>query len=406
MSQWEITSEEQIKKLVGILRNFFNYLLHHDVCPEYKDQINTARSLCDEATKEIWDITRMTPLLPGDFNMACSEIFGGMYHGLYSADSSWMDEADKALRNGISWDRARNVFKIGIAANASDEMFSIYRQQLSEKKCRVVSTEETGFEITEIVHADEKALSLYAQPEHAGLRTLGKLRAKTWFSPDPPEDDLTVEEEAYLKLNPPEIKHYEFWVEQEILEKCAVGTKIITTIRETSFGLTYFDAIGGINCSFYQMIPNELMEDWREIEKEWLPMKYNKHTATKKSDQDQGGSIEDTEGQDTAGQQNGIGKEKEGMDRATKDAKENQPFEDESTPDEGILAAGVGKSKGETQGKVRDQPDKNNAGLGKQAESDFGVEVHKVGVELKKVPGNADSITQENFDLKPIQANQ
>ena len=403
MNEWELVSEEQTRKFVGIIRNFLNYLLHHDVCPEYKDQIDAARSLCDKATKEIWNITKMRPLLPGDFNMACSEIFGGMYQGLYSADSTWMDEADKAFRSGISREQARNVFKIGIAANANDEMFPKYRQQLSEKKCQLISSEETGFEITEIIHADETALSLYAQPQSTGLKILGRMKARTWLSPNTPDEDLTEEEEAYLKMNPPPIKDYEFWVEEEILEKCAVGMKIEATIRETSFGLTYFDAINGIHCSFYQMIPNELMGDWREIEKEWLPMKYNKHKVAKRSVRDQDGSVGSTEGQDAPEDQKGLGLARAGFDKATEDIREDKQSGDEPESagiNKGLVVAGTDKDYGELPPEVEDQPEEDGAGSRDSAEAGFGVEVYKAGAELRKVPGNADAIIEENFDVK------
>lgn len=58
LAQWELTSEDKVKHLVGIIRNFLNYLLYHDVCPEYKDQIYAARALCDRASTEIVRISR------------------------------------------------------------------------------------------------------------------------------------------------------------------------------------------------------------------------------------------------------------------------------------------------------------------------------------------------------------
>lgn len=294
-ARWELTSEDQVKRLVGILRNFFNYLLHHDVCPEYKDQINSARALCDTAVKEIWDITVMTRLLPGDFNMACSDIFGGMYQGMYSANQEWLAGLDIECHSGIAPEKARRAFKYGIAANASDEMFPLYREQLTTKTYSNISTEDIGFEVTELILPNENTLNLYGQEQCAGLKVLGKMKAKTWFSPHAPDEDLTESEEELSKANPPKAKVYEFWVEEEILEKCAIGMKVEAAVRQTSFGLTYFDAIHGVHCSFYQLIPNELMSDWKEIEKEWLPMK-GTTTDAKSSDEARQQDIEDDEG--------------------------------------------------------------------------------------------------------------
>ena len=369
--------------------------MHHDVCPEYEDQIKAARSLCDKAAEELWNITEMNPLLPGDFNMACSEIFGGTYQGLYSSTRSWMEEADTVPNVGISPERARHAFKIGIAANASDEMFPVYRQQLAAKDCKIISTEDIAFEITEIIPASETALSLYGQQQSAGLKPLGKIKAKTWFNPNAPEDDLTEEEEAYLKANTPQTRKYEFWLEEDILEKCKVGMKFEATVRETSFGLTFFDAINGIMCSFYHSIPNELMEDWREIEKEWLPFKDNKYIAAKKA-ADKSNNMPDAIGDKGAGKDH-----EEEPSEFMETNKEDDQLEADSQDvimDPNIVAAGYDDEEFEKySSEAQNQPGE------KKSEINFSVEVHKAGEELKEVNGNTGTILQENFDVKRVE---
>lgn len=387
--------------MVGVIRNFLNYLLHHDVCPEHKDQIDSARVLCDKATKELWNIASMTPVLPGDFNMACSEIFGGMYQGLYSTDQTWMGESDTLHSLGIGPERARQAFKIGIAANSSDEMFQIYRQQLSTKSCRRASTEETAFEITEIGHPTETVLGLYAQQQSAGLKTLGKMKAKTWSSANAPEEDITEAEEAFLKANPPKFKNYEFWVEEEILKNCEVGMKFEATVRETSFGLSYFDAIGGVYCSFYQLIPNNLMEDWREIEKEWLPPKYNKNKAAKREAEAQEVSAGGDEGQGNIEDHTEPLADEQGIEAITEEGKEGTEAED-TYVNANMVAAGYDEEVGKKKPETEEEPGDIDADSEETVERGFGVEVQKVGVEVKKVTGNARTVTQENFDVKRI----
>ena len=262
-----------VKYNINIIRNFLNYLLHHDVCPEFKNQINAARAICDKAQKELWSIAELLPLLPGDFNMACSVIFGGMYQGMYSDNEQWMEGLDLDMNTGISPDKARRIFKIALAANANDDIFENYRKQLADKTCRVVSTEETGLEVTELIFPNHEALSLYSQYQCDGLKIIGRMRAKTWFCPDREDEDLTEEEEAALAATPPVIKDHEFWVEEELLKKCFVGMKFETTVSQLNFGVSFFDAITGVHCSFYQVLPNNLMEGWRQPEKEWLPMR-------------------------------------------------------------------------------------------------------------------------------------
>ncbi|CAD6576268.1 MAG: hypothetical protein ASARMPREDX12_007814 [Alectoria sarmentosa] len=279
-SQFELHSEEKIEYFVGIIRNFFNYLLHHDVCPDYKDQIYAARTLCDKAEKELWAISQCSPMLPGDVNKSCSEIFGGMYQGMWSDNQEWLQGRDIDYDIGISPQHARKVFKYALAVNADDNTLKTYRQQLEDKATKVVSVHEnTGFEVTELIFATQDTLNFYAQPECVDLKPVGKMRAKTWIIPTSADDDLTEAEEVTLAAKVPETKYYEFWVEDEILSKCVVGMKLEATVTELSFGVSYFDALFGVHCSFYQLLPNELMAGWRTPEKEWLPMRKKTEAA-------------------------------------------------------------------------------------------------------------------------------
>lgn len=296
---------------------------------------------------------------------------------------------------GISPERARNVFKIGLAANASEEMFPKYRQQLNERSCRVVSVGDVGFEVTDIILANETVLSLYGQQQFAGLKSIGKMKAKTWISPHASEEDLTEEEETYLKANGPELKTYEFWVEEEILKNCAVGMKFEATVRETSFGLTYFDAFLGVHCSFYKLLPNELMSDWKEIEKVWLPMKKKNMLASSAGPEDQEQGLEDDE---EKGQSASV---KQVEDAAGKDnsATATEAEADDFKVNTNIVAAGYDddfEEKVDDGAELQQMSEK----MEETVEEGFGVEVHKVGVELMEVTGNTDAVVQEIFDVK------
>lgn len=219
-------------------------------------------------------------MLPGDVNKSCSEIFGGMYQGMWSDNQEWLQGRDLDYDIGISPQHARKVFKYALAVNADDDTLKTYRQQLEDKATKIVSVHEnTGFEVTEIIFATQDTLNFYAQPECADLKPIGKMRAKTWIIPTSADDDLTEAEEVTLAAKVPETKYYEFWVEDEILSKCVVGMKLEATVTELSFGVSYFDALFGVHCSFYQLLPNELMAGWRTPEKEWLPMRKKREGA-------------------------------------------------------------------------------------------------------------------------------
>lgn len=384
-SQFELHSEEKIKYFIGIIRNFFNYLLHHDVCPDYKDQVYAARTLCGKAEKELWSNSQCKALLPGDFNKSCSEIFGGMYQGMWSANQEWMQGMDLDYDVGISPHHARKVFKYALAAIADDDTHKKYKKQLEEKATKIASVNEnTGFEVTEILFPAQEILDFYAQPEVADLKPVGKMRAKTWIIPTAPEEDLTEEEEAALAAKTPEIKHYEFWVESEILSHCVVGMKLEGTVTELSFGISYFDALAGVHCSFYQLLPNELMAGWREPEKEWLPMRKKTGAADNRD-----ANFDDIPGE--------VGDE-DMLDDGT--APEEQLPEN---TENGMQNAGDESQR--TNGNTL-QVIENDGNLGKNGKStavqmsDAAIEVRETEAKLIQVPGNADKVLEKTFDIE------
>ena len=82
-------------------------------------------------------------------------------------------------------------------------------------------------------------------------------------------------EEIALANAPKETKFYEFWIEDDVLCNCFPGMKLDVTVTELSIGISYFDKIHGIYCSFFDISVNQRMADWREPEGEgnWLPMR-------------------------------------------------------------------------------------------------------------------------------------
>lgn len=271
--------EEKIKLCTSTIHNFLNYLLYHNVCPEYKDDVNAARAACLQADKELCQIARAHAMLPGKFNEACSMIYGGTCQEMYIGDQDWARELGSFT--GMNPKLARQTFKIGFTANATDEMFEKYKSQSQSGTISIASAVETGLEVTELILANRDVLKLYDHPDAKSLRALGKMKARTWIHPGEPDDDRTEEEKQQQQEEeragagagagpgtggaPREVaEEYEFWIEDELLQRCFVGMKLETTIRRLSFGLDFFDYLAGAYCSFYTILPNELMVGWRE----------------------------------------------------------------------------------------------------------------------------------------------
>ena len=268
-----LNPEKDVKSRTLVIRNFLNYLLHHDVCPEYMDQIHAARRVCDLADKELPMTISAKFRLPGDFNLSCSELFGGSLQGIGTENPEWVAGID-TIGVGISPEKARQAFKVALAVHGSDELSRRYREQNAAEGVKIISDQDIGLEITGIMPTDDMIRHFYkSHPAAKGLEPVGKLRAKTWHSAYSPILDLTEEEALVASQKANLVEEYEFWVEDHVLEKCFVGMKLSATVRELSFGLKFFDSVFGVWCSFFTVLPNEAMAEWRKVEDEPLPMR-------------------------------------------------------------------------------------------------------------------------------------
>ncbi|KAK1063409.1 hypothetical protein LTR33_012294, partial [Friedmanniomyces endolithicus] len=112
---------KQLATAMMVLRNFYNYLVVHPVCPEYKEQILAASAICDVAEQELPKLAVVGRSLPGAFNSACSTLFGGAYADVHlskAAQDSWAQGADNV---GLDGDEAIIIFKAGVAAHSTEE---------------------------------------------------------------------------------------------------------------------------------------------------------------------------------------------------------------------------------------------------------------------------------------------
>ena len=327
--------------------------------------------------------------------MACSIIFGGMYQGVYESNCEWMDDDEKKANAGMDPEQARRVFKFALAANANDETFQTYKKHLAEKTCRITSSEEVGLEVIDIILPNDEARSLYAQRQCTGLKTIGKLKAKSWFDANAAEDeDLTEEEEAAVASKVPDVKHYEFWIEEDVLKHMSIGMKFGTQVTHLNFGVSYFDAINGVHCSFFNRSPNQMMGGWREPEKEWLPMRPKNSSG---NNMDEGFEVYENQAPEPnlseieVVEENGLGQGTAGVSGATQyGPKDDNDFENYFLT-----------SKNTKHGAEEAEADssKPNVALEGRDVGDPGVEVWKVKSEEKEVSGNVNKVLEETFDL-------
>ncbi|GKZ84585.1 hypothetical protein AnigIFM56816_010138 [Aspergillus niger] len=250
-------TEDMIKLATVTIRNFLSYLLYHDVCPEYNDNIDQARTSCDIATRELWNNQQLMAKGPGDFNSCCSLLFGGELHDTYTEGNQWRNSKDDAPR--LTTEIARKIVKFALAG-AGENCHALRFQELTENKtlCAVRIEDIDGFEIT-AVHPPGEVVREFYQTHAPDLVPVGKLLARTFRDPGMPDYDRSPEE----RMAQPE-RNFEFFMEGNLLQYCYPGMKVIAPVWELNCGFHYFEDAYRTYGSNYTPLVNDLMLGWKE----------------------------------------------------------------------------------------------------------------------------------------------
>ncbi|RDW62902.1 uncharacterized protein DSM5745_10013 [Aspergillus mulundensis] len=255
-------NEDMIKLATVTIRSFLSYLLYHDVCPEYKENIEEARKSCDIATKELWKNQQLTASGPGDFNTACSILFGGFEHELYVENSQWKDPEDGKCQ--MTKAVAQKVLRFGLTVAGSDDLASSFQQMLTGGTLAASKMEDIhGFEVTEVHLLDEEGWKFY-QDKAPDLNPVGILFGRTYYDTSEPEFDLSPKEREERAKNDRPLPELTFFLEESLLAHCYPGMKIITTVWEMNCGFHYFEDIIKGYSSIYTPLVNELMIGWKK----------------------------------------------------------------------------------------------------------------------------------------------
>ncbi|GAD97132.1 conserved hypothetical protein [Paecilomyces variotii No. 5] len=244
------------------IKNFLTYLLHHDVCPEYKDNIDAARTSCDIVTRELWKNQRFIVQGPGNFNEACSTLFGGSFYDSYVGDNGWTPAAEEIRL--MTPDIARKVVKFALAGAGSNEQASRFRDLANENVLSAVRVDDIdGFEITAVHPVQDDLREFYHQ--HApDLNPVGKISGKAFRDPACPLPDLSPEERLQWEKADLATDEFEFIIEEGLLDLCYPGMKVITSVWKLNCGICFFDEVMSAYSSIYTVLPNDLMLGWKK----------------------------------------------------------------------------------------------------------------------------------------------
>ncbi|KAF4973905.1 hypothetical protein FZEAL_9131 [Fusarium zealandicum] len=246
----QLTSFEQPRMITGIdtVENFLRYVLHHDVCPEYEDNVEAALQVCEAARVE-WPMVRLLYAgLPGQFNLAAEDLFCPEE----TAQKSWSFQQFKRP-DGFD---SKSVFFSAFALMDEPELF----ERLSTKQPAVVREFSSTLELVEIFRPSSdiiKRVKSLVIGDHAAKHVpVGKAMFKQatikddWDAPVVP---WPVAEETM-----------ELFFDDYLLTNMAPGMKATLSICELDAGLRFVKAVEIIVPSFYTFLPQELMRGYKE----------------------------------------------------------------------------------------------------------------------------------------------
>lgn len=271
MAHYNPDSEEAIKVCTGTMKNFFTYLLYHDVCPEQKDDLEEARKTCDRCEKELWLNSQLVCHDgPGHFNRACSMLFGGYYYDAVDDPDTWT-HIRWASEDVFTREIARKVVKYAIAINGDDRMTRKFKCLAEYDSIEATKIEDIdGFEIISIEYPSEESGAYYRElaPD---LLPVGKVKAREFRDPARGEFDLAPWEKIDWDAGFAPAYEFNFFLEKSVLDLMLPGMKFITNVYATNFGMHFYDEVMTVLPTNYKFLYNDWMMEYKEPkELDWI----------------------------------------------------------------------------------------------------------------------------------------
>jgi hypothetical protein len=194
LQHFEWRDQKVTDSATNIIRNFYNYLHYHNVCPEYEQDILNARKVCDLAEQELPRLAAASNALPGDFNTACSTLFGSYYKDRRPVDpnAEWVNPEDDM---GWSDEDAGAIFHTALAAHCTSEQYSQFCQAEADGSLGSMDGQDVGLEVIGVEVSSGSAKGIYESKgiKESFVRPTGKLICKRWIVPGSSRMDLPKE---------------------------------------------------------------------------------------------------------------------------------------------------------------------------------------------------------------------
>ncbi|KAJ9138458.1 Argonaute-binding protein 1 [Pleurostoma richardsiae] len=230
--------------------NFLNYLIQHSVCPEYEDDVNRARKLCETAKVELPLCSKALSEAPGDFNLAMRSLF------CKDKKQFWECDYGDLLPQTFDADR---VFKTTVALQLDDE----YARCLMAKSVGVIRTYEKSYEVVKVDEAANETKQLYlGVKDKSG--TTGNIGAVGWLIVKPCVIEDGWDNHPTLADDPSSAEKDVFLLDDKVLAHLRQGMKLRLVVCELDVDMKFIKEFVSVCPTFATFLPQSLMLNWKE----------------------------------------------------------------------------------------------------------------------------------------------
>ncbi|KAI1450510.1 Argonaute siRNA chaperone complex subunit Arb1-domain-containing protein [Annulohypoxylon stygium] len=246
--------DEKANKLAAdLIKNFLNYVLMHDVCPEHNDDVEAAKLLCQRAPISLHFAHKFYNAMPGPFNTLCKELFfdGEAYKFQGETEGELYDKLVK--------------FRIVIHTTARRWIQKRHNRLNDPTLIHILKTTEETFKVCHINLRHPSVAKVVAEElKKAGCKvdfaSLGRFQAKKSVINYGWSNEVRPGQWAKIR----NLGYREFLLEEDLLKMLDKGVKIRAIVCELNIGLRFIKEITDIRVEWDLFLPQMLMENWKD----------------------------------------------------------------------------------------------------------------------------------------------
>ncbi|WYZ46069.1 hypothetical protein EsH8_IX_000294 [Colletotrichum jinshuiense] len=238
---------QHMGKTIGLLENFLTYILQHDVCPEYSDNVKEALRVCQKAKRDL-PLTHQALLqFPGEFNLALSEMFCEDFY-FFNGEVGFQRPDDFT---------PETVVKIAISMAGTQEQYDAVMNGLASKSIKVVNEEECSMEVVSIHRPDIASRELVRSiclDKGMPVAPVGTVVLKSCLI----EDGYDY---GHVELSE---QTETLFLDDAILARLRPGFKLQLCVCELNVGIKFIRQARTVLVEWHTYLPQNLMHHFKE----------------------------------------------------------------------------------------------------------------------------------------------